>query len=325
LPDGRSIEYAIDGESRRAGKRVNGTLQKGWLYADALRIVAETDGSGAVVSRFVYGAKANVPEYMIRGGATYRIFSDHLGSPRLVVHTGTGATAQRIDYDEFGKVTQDTNPGFQPFGFAGGLYDPDTKLVRFGARDYDAEVGRWTSKDPIGFSAGDSNLYGYVLGDPLNFFDPGGQKVFYTGNQVAGGAGPAVQNQGAIAIDTSGNVGIVLTAAGGVQTAASGGFGLVGGLSNAPEIFDLAGRSTVLGLSVGEGASVGGDAVFFQDREGNWRISIEGQLGVNLGSPLELHALEAGTVVIPLFNVFDVANDAFDAILDALGLAPTCQ
>ncbi len=43
-------------------------------------------------------------------------------------------------HDEFGVVTNDTNPGFQPFGFAGGLYDSDTKLVRFGLRDYDAEV-----------------------------------------------------------------------------------------------------------------------------------------------------------------------------------------
>jgi RHS repeat-associated protein len=49
---------------------------------------------------------------------------------------------QRIDYDEFGVVTNDNNAGFQPFGFAGGLYDADTKLVRFGARDYDAEAGR---------------------------------------------------------------------------------------------------------------------------------------------------------------------------------------
>jgi YD repeat-containing protein len=63
LPDGRNVEYVIDGESRRVGKRVNGTLQQGWLYADALRIVAETDGSGAVIARFVYGAKPNVPEY----------------------------------------------------------------------------------------------------------------------------------------------------------------------------------------------------------------------------------------------------------------------
>ncbi len=79
-----------------------------------------------------------------------------------------------MDYDEFGNVINDTNPGFQPFGFAGGLYDQDTKLVRFGARDYDPTVGRWTAKDPISFAGGDTNLYGYVLNDPVNIVDPAG-------------------------------------------------------------------------------------------------------------------------------------------------------
>jgi uncharacterized protein RhaS with RHS repeats len=43
--------------------------------------------------------------------------------------------------------------------------------VRFGARDYDPEVGRWTAKDPIRFLGGDANLYGYVVGDPVNSAD----------------------------------------------------------------------------------------------------------------------------------------------------------
>jgi RHS repeat-associated protein len=111
---------------------------------------------------------------MIKGGVTYRIITDHLGSPRLAVNTATGAIAQRIDYDEFGAVVMDTNPGFQPFGFAGGIYDTQTGLVRFGARDYDPVTGRWTAKDPILFAGGDTNLYGYVLNDPVNFIDPDG-------------------------------------------------------------------------------------------------------------------------------------------------------
>ena len=61
------------------------------------------------------------------------------------------------------------------FGFAGGLYDAATGLVRFGARDYDASVGRWTSKDPIGFGGG-MNLYGYVEADPIDRRDATGQK-----------------------------------------------------------------------------------------------------------------------------------------------------
>jgi len=174
LPNATAIDYVVDGRNRRVGKKVNGTLTQGFLYRDQLNPVAELDGVGNVVSRFVYGSKPNVPDYMVKAGITYRIISDHLGSPRLVVNTTTGQVVQRMDYDDWGNVTNDTNPGFQPFGFAGGLYDRDTGLVRFGARDYDPETGRWTAKDPIRFAGGDSNLYGYVLGDPVNLFDPMG-------------------------------------------------------------------------------------------------------------------------------------------------------
>ena len=57
-------------------------------------------------------------------------------------------------------------------GYAGGVLDTNTGLVRFGARDYDPTVGRWTVKDPIRFDGGDTNLFGYVAADPVNFIDP---------------------------------------------------------------------------------------------------------------------------------------------------------
>jgi RHS repeat-associated protein len=199
LPDGRVVTYVIDGQTRRVGKRVNGSLVQGFLYQDQLEPVAELDGSGAVVARFVYGSRPNAPDYMVKGGVTYRILSDHLGSPRLVVDASTGAVAQRIDYDEFGRVLLDTNPGFQPFGFAGGIEDWDAGLVRFGARDYDAGTGRWTTKDLAGFLGRDTNLYGYVVADPVSHVDPRGTwSVSAQAYTPIGGGGIVVgRNEGA--------------------------------------------------------------------------------------------------------------------------------
>ncbi len=174
MPDATLIEYIVDGAGRRIGKRVDGVLVQGFLYKDQLNPIAELDDAGNVVSRFVYGSRFNVPDYMIKGGNTYRIISDHLGSPRIVADTTTGQIVQQVNYDEFGNILSDTNPGFQPFGFAGGIYDQDTKLVRFGARDYDPATGRWTAKDLIFFAGGDTNLYGYVQNNPVNFIDPDG-------------------------------------------------------------------------------------------------------------------------------------------------------
>jgi RHS repeat-associated protein len=77
----------------------------------------------------------------------------------------------------------------QPFGFAGGLFDRETGLVRFGARDYDASVGRWTQKDPITFGGGQQNLYVYVNDDPVNSADAKGLTIYNCwrwGNRPAG-------------------------------------------------------------------------------------------------------------------------------------------
>lgn len=118
---------------------------------------------------------------MIKNGVKYKLVKDNLGSILAVIDSVNGNIVQQLTYSIYGQVLSDTNPGFQPFGFAGGLYDSDTKLVRFGAREYNGTIGRWMTKDPILFNGGDTNLYGYVLQDPVNWVDPSGLELVTNG------------------------------------------------------------------------------------------------------------------------------------------------
>ncbi len=126
--------------------------------------------------RFEY-ADGRMPVAMTKDGTTYYLAYDQAGTLKAVADA-SGTVVKRIEYDTFGNVLNESNPAFAvPFGFAGGLYDRDTKLVRFGYRDYDPETGRWTAKDPILFAGGDTDLYGYCLNDPVNLTDSDGLMV----------------------------------------------------------------------------------------------------------------------------------------------------
>ncbi len=194
LANGINIEYLIDPKDRRIGKKVNGAMTQKLLYLGQLNPIAELYPDNSVKNLFIYAGqdaqvswstgstgttadKSNVPSAMQRydesGNLTgkYRII---IGSVVMVINAETGDIAQEIEYDVWGNVLSDSNPNFQPFYFAGGLYDTDTKLTRFGARDYDAETGRWTAKDPILFGGGLTSLYDYVGGDPINWIDTTG-------------------------------------------------------------------------------------------------------------------------------------------------------
>ncbi|MFM6928980.1 MAG: RHS repeat-associated core domain-containing protein [Bdellovibrio sp.] len=166
------ISYSLDGYQRRAIRQVDALPRDFYTHEGPLKVVGSlTEGTSTSLKTYIFGADGNSPEYIRYQGADLRVIKDHLGSVRLVVNASTGTVVQRIDYNEIGGVVSDTNPGFQPYGFAGGMYDYQTGLVKFGAREYDGESGRWTSKDPIRFDGGDANLYGYVEHDPVNWID----------------------------------------------------------------------------------------------------------------------------------------------------------
>ena len=191
LPDGTAIDYVYDPLGRRIAKVVDGVITEKYLWQGLTRLLAIYDSNDKVVMRFRY-ADDRMPITMIQGGANFYLAYDQIGSLRVVADD-TGTIIKRIDYDAFGNVLTDTNPSFLlPLGFAGGLYDRHTDLVRFGYRDYDPDIGRWTAKDPILFTGGNTDLYGYCLNDPVNWVDFEGLWLIDIGvsGSVKGSLGP---------------------------------------------------------------------------------------------------------------------------------------
>lgn len=143
-----TFDYLNDGLGRRIVRKKDGVVQKRFAYDESGRLVAELNANGKIKSHFVYATRSHTPDYMIQGAVKYKFVHDHLGSVRMIINSASGEIKSKMSYDEFGVLQPGSiAPDFTPFGFAGGIRDSATGLVRFGVRDYDPAVGRWTSKD----------------------------------------------------------------------------------------------------------------------------------------------------------------------------------
>lgn len=214
LPNDTMIDYLIDGQNRRIGVLVNGVFERGWLYQDQLNPIAEVDSAGVITTRFVYGDLDNLPAYAIRGDTVFRFLGDHLGSLRRVVNAQTGEVVHQVEYDAWGNALADSSSEWQTFGYAGGLYDTTTRLLRFGARDYSPGVGRWLAVDPLLFAGSVSNPHLYVENSPIEENDPSGECPWCVGALVGGVVGGAfdlglqlIQNGGDLSCVDWGSVG----------------------------------------------------------------------------------------------------------------------
>ncbi len=186
-----TITYGYDGLGRGCPATQGGGTTE-YLYgnpADAFQVTAARAPSGEL-SVYRYD-EDGLLFAMERGGARYAIATDQVGTPRVVTDA-SGTVVKALEYDSFGVPVSDSAPGFfLPFGFAGGLADPATGLVRFGMRDYEPETGRWTARDPILFEGGQANLYLYAGGDPVGQRDPTG--LICVGGSVYAGFGGGAQ------------------------------------------------------------------------------------------------------------------------------------
>jgi RHS repeat-associated protein len=174
LPGPTEITYSYDGMGRRVARTdASGTTE--YLYGDPrdpLLLTAVRDTAGDLTVLFHHPVAGYYA--MQRDGTTYYLATDQVGSPRVVTDT-TGSVVKVIEYDSFGGRLNDTNPEFElHIGYAGGLEDTDTGLVRFGYRDYDQAAGRWTARDPLLYGGGQANLYAYSYNNPVTYKDPSG-------------------------------------------------------------------------------------------------------------------------------------------------------
>jgi RHS repeat-associated protein len=195
LPNGTKITYLYNVNNQRSAKLINGRVVEKYLWLNLTTLLAIYDKYDNLITRFYY-LDDRVPYKVKHNNQIYYLSYNHIGSLKQITNT-KGQTVKSIIYsaygniideiyydnngnvikqnDSFGNIINDSNPNLNiPIGFAGGLYDKDTKLTKFGYRDYDSYTGRWITKDPIDFEGGDSNLYGYVLNDPVNLIDPEG-------------------------------------------------------------------------------------------------------------------------------------------------------
>ncbi|CAB5119256.1 odd Oz/ten-m homolog 4 [Olavius algarvensis associated proteobacterium Delta 3] len=223
LPDGRNIRYLHDPLGRRVAKLVNDAIVEKYLWRGLTRLLAVYDASNNLMMRFEY-VDGRMPVAMTMGTTTYYLAYDQVGSLKAV-SDANGNVLKTIDYDSFGNILSEIEYDAAgniimgstlvypvPFGFAGGLHDRDTHLVRFGYRDYDPDTGRWTAKDPIFFAGGDTDLYGYVFNDPISSIDP---------------LGLFNPTKGFVALTNAANAGR-LYASGTIKLAASAGLDLTG-------------------------------------------------------------------------------------------------
>lgn len=174
IPGSGEITYSYDGLGRRVARTdLSGTTQ--YLYGhpwNTMLVTAVRDSSGDLT--VLYYDRAVGYYAMNRDGTTYYIATDQVGSPRVVTDS-SGIAVKVVEYDSFGIRISDSNPGFElHIGYAGGLDDGATGLVRFGFRDYDPDAGRWTARDPILYDGGQANLFAYVGNNPISQRDPTG-------------------------------------------------------------------------------------------------------------------------------------------------------
>jgi len=165
-----TVSYTYDVLNRRIAKSVNGSSTQ-FVY-DGDNVILEFNGSAIPSVRYLQGPGVDQTLAQEGNGQTSWMLTDHLGTVRDLVNN-SGSVVNHFTYDSLGQVLNSTPGGVDTrYKYTGREFDAETGLYYYRARYFDASVGRFIGQDPIGFSAGDSNLYRYVANSPIKYVDP---------------------------------------------------------------------------------------------------------------------------------------------------------
>ena len=165
------VTYTYDALGRLATRTAGGVTTL-YLY-DGGTLIAEADAGGTILRSYSWGATGLVSD-RVAGSSRFYLY-DRSGNTRALI-SAAGAVIGVSAWTAWGSPLAPALTPDTPFGWNGRFgvrRDTATGLLLAGARWYAPCVGRFTSRDPIGF-AGGINLYGYCAGDPVNDADPSG-------------------------------------------------------------------------------------------------------------------------------------------------------
>jgi RHS repeat-associated protein len=174
--------YRYDSLDRRIGRTIDADgpgpqpIATTYTIYDGMNAWADYDDTGNIIARYLFGDRTD--EIIARwrpGSGTAWYLTDHLGTVQDIVDAD-GSLLNRYTYDSFGQLVAMTDPSAADrFAYTGREFDNETGLFYYRARFYDPRLGRFLSQDPLGFAAGDVNLYRYVGNNPLGAADPSGR------------------------------------------------------------------------------------------------------------------------------------------------------
>jgi RHS repeat-associated protein len=159
-------EFTYDGLGRRVKileKTNNVAKSTNWFVWCETELCEERGPSGSTVTKRFFGEGEQI------SGTNYFFLTDHLGSVREMTDTNQTVSA-RYEFDPYGRRTKVSGSLEADFVFTGHYCHQASGLLLAPYRAYDAETGRWISRDPIEERDG-LNLYGYVGGDPIGWID----------------------------------------------------------------------------------------------------------------------------------------------------------